>query len=152
MEYKSKFKAAEIDERLSASGLFLWFIPSDTYASDYDLTEEEFQAMIVHNAEVYKVLDSTFKNRGYVPNINLVGFMSDGVSYYGRVSTRVDYTHAYVLTENSPEPEEWGSYNYGDTYIDFSGGYSEVAFRDIYDALCPDGRFYYQHSSSGGPV
>lgn len=152
MDYKSKFKGAEIDEKLSMSGLFLWFIPSDRHASDWDLTEEEFEAMIVHNAEVYKVLDSTFKNRGYVPNIDLVGLAYDGVSYYGKGSFKASFVTAYVLTENSHEPNEWGSYDYGDTYIEFMRGYTEVVSRDIYDTLCPDGRFYYQQSSGGGPV
>jgi hypothetical protein len=152
MGYKSKFNGAEIDERLSASGLFCWFIPSDEYASDYDLAEEEFQAMIAHNAEVYKVLDSIFKNKGYVPNVDLVGFAYDGVSYYGRISFKITTITAYVLAENSNEPEEWGSYNYDDTVIEFSSNFQEAVNREIYDTLCPDGRFYYQRSSGGGPV
>ena len=134
------------------SDLFLWFLPSDAYSSDYDLTEEQFQAMIAHNAEVYKVLDSIFKNKGYVPNVDLVGFSYDGVSYYARGSFNATYTIAYVLAENSHEPEEWGSYNYGDTLIEFSSNYIEFVEREIYDTLCPDGRFYYQRSSGGGPV
>lgn len=152
MGYTSKFKGAEIDEKLSTSGLFLWFIPSDSYASDYDLAEEEFEAMIAHNAEVYKVLDSLFKNKGYVPNVDLVGFTYDGVSFYARSSFNAHYTEAYILAENSHEPEEWGSYNYGDTIIYFYSNYHELVGREIYDTLCPDGRFYYQRSSGGGPV
>jgi hypothetical protein len=151
MGYKSKFKGEEIDEKLSTSGLFLWFIPSDSYASDYDLTEDEFQAMIVHNAEVYKVLDSIFKNKGYVPNTDLVGFAYDGASYYGRTSFKTKIT-AYILSENNNQPEEFGSYNYGDTLIEFSSNFQEAVNREIYDSLCPDGRFYYQRSSGGGPV
>lgn len=152
MGYTSKFKGVEIDERLSASGLFCWFIPSDAYASNWNLTEEEFQAMIAHNVEVYKVLDSIFKNKGYVPNVDLVTFAFDGLSYYGRLSFKAEKITAYILDENSPKPEKWGSYNYGDTVIEFSSNYTDVTNREIYDTFCPDGRFYYQRSSGGGPV